>query len=1021
MTLQGVKTEADMFDYGAVVDKFSSFLRTSNKFKNVEKSWKDNKSLLEAEPEILGGPQLTFALNHLKGSFLLLIRGNFGHFLSEYVRFIESLGLTAVKIQLADLDGEDNYYQSSWKQDKRNMIPHFMTKASDEGWLYGEFVIKIYFLRGKKKDAKERKMDDLAAHSSYSSYPGTSQPTEIMYRERKLSKLARREVSDPVILTPRISHVKSAVIEEKPRQEYLDIYDQADIDHNEKLVLKEIMARTKRKAQSNHLKKTTGLDQELIRKILRGLVEKGVLQVSSGWYILPDKMDEPASRSEMSAGKKLASTDEKVTPGTTEKTATKSISRTTSTIKTAEGKVRVKSGFTMIKEFAELDYRENLVINAILQRPRQKAQSNLLKKQLDMDQEDIKEILRTLVKKGHLKIVSGWYSISPEIISADPSLASRTEEPAKKPAVDIQDKISTANLTDTQKKILNAILQREKKKAQSNLLKKVLKLDQDTIKQNLRELVKSGFLTISSGWYIAKKDLYEEDVPTSVESADVGSIVGKKARVITPRDIRILKKEGEIFVLYKNKKLPFAQNFLMDTPSAVKRMNHPMLENKQYKQEQLNFYTDFINESVRYLILKLLSEKSALPPPPPRFIVPEDEKKVAEHFPHYKQDVEMGLELFNDFFAKNDIQAEQVDLILLSEKYGYFSWLDFIGTINGESHALNFNITFSPPQDKSKGYVISEIDRLLGSATKEAMKENGFAINKLAFFQIYPVLFSDTIDDLESNYQLINLRKNKFKSFKQVLKDYEQKRVKSLQGKQHSNDQFPNIVDIVREVVELRELSKIGKIADEGEGIFDPLETFNYLTVREQYTRYGILKELAKQMNEKEPKLIFSCESEEDYFHTIKNEPDLYEDYVNGLKIFKKFLREYEVQPLEINILVKSKKYKYNGTLDMVARIGEKSIAIKISTMTGNVADEDRMAGAAYFQAAKETLIDMKIEKMGWLQIAPELLYADDILTAAKPYSFTLFQNRRNKLDDFLKLLRKFRSSKSSRSFRVKK
>lgn len=984
----------------------------------MEKSWKADRSLVEAEPEIPGGPQLTFALNLQRGSFLLLIKGNFGHFLNEQVLFVESLGLTAVKIQLVDLDGEEVYYQASWKQDKRNLIPRFMRKASDEGWLYGEFLVKVYFLRGKKRVSADKRSEEITASQPYVSFPSTVQPTEIMYRERKLSKLARREEpeqEDSVAGTIPAQDTSSGVASTgQSIREELPIPGTAglvELDEDEKIILKEIMSRPKKKAQSNHLKKTTNLDQEVIRKLLKGLVEKNVLQVSSGWYILPENSGEAthSPRSGATVDKISASTEAE----TPQKTANKGTGGGTGASLQGERTTTSKAGFSLLKEFSELDQRENLVLNAILRRPRQKAQSNLLKKQLDMDQEEIKEVLRILVKKGYLKIVSGWYSIAPEIITADPSLASRVEEPVKKPSFDIQDKISTANLNEVQKKILNAILQREKKKAQSNLLKKVLKLDQDTIKLNLRELVKSGFLTISSGWYIAKKELYEDPFLDSTEAPGEESVAGTKARIITPRDIRILDKNQDVFVLYKNKKLPYAYNFLKDMIQSPTRIKHPQLKDRQYKPDQLNKYMNFINESVRYLILKLLSEKAGLPQPPPRFILPEDEEEIARLFPRYKQDVEMGLELFNDFFAKNDMQAEQVDLILLSEKYGYFSWLDFIGTINGEPYALNFNITFSPPQDKSKGYMISEIDRLIGSAVKESIIENGFAVERFAFFQICPIISHEDVIDLENNYQLISLRKNKFKAFKQLLKDYDQKRSKTGRQAKQRDVLFPNIVDVVREVVELRELSKIGKIADEGEGVFDPLETFNYLVVREQYIRYGILNELASQMDEEAPDLQFSCEAEEDYFHTIKEEPDLHEDYVNGLKIFKKFLREYEVQPLSINIDVRSKKYKYSGALDMIARIGEKTIAVKISTMTGNVADEDRMAGAAYFQAAKETMPDLQIEKMGWLQIAPELMYADDMLTATKPYSFTLFQNRRNKLDDFLKLLRKYKSNKN--------
>lgn len=969
----------------------------------MNKEFKEDKSLVIGIPESHGGPQLTFALNHNKGSYLLRIKGVFGHFLKDCVTFIESLGVTTVKLQIADLDGEESYYQSSWKKDKRKIIPRFLSKAEEEGWLYGEFIIKVYFLRARKKAISDSSAGERITVSPYKGYTDSYQSSKVRYRERKLSKLARREESESE--QERTLNKKEMTVEEiEGTQSRIELPEIGkDLDKNEELIVKEIMLRSKKKAQSNHLKKSTGLEQDLIRKILRNLVEKGVLKVTSGWYMVReggDAINNSSSKANSSSVK------------------TKIVNHAKAE-KREKQAVKAEGSRELIKEFKDLDKNENIVLNAILHRPRQKAQSNLLKKQLDMDQEDIKAILRILVKKGYLKIVSGWYSIHPAILEANPSLQRIEKEKEKASSFDIQDKVSTSNLTDIQKKILNAILLREKKKAQSNLLKKVLKLDQDTIKQNLRELVKGGFLTITSGWYIAKKELYETIPPEGDEEGS--SLIDRKARILTPRDIRILNKNDRIFVLYKNKKLPYAKNFIDTQVSSLMKSKHPIMDSEYLTEEQIAKYLLFIGESIRYLILKKLSEDAGLDIAPPRFIKPKTEKEVARFYPNYQTDVETGVELFKDFYAKNNVHVERTDLILLSEKNRYFSWLDFVGTVNGETCAMNFIISFAPLQKTAKGFALTESDRLLGSAVKEAMKENSFGIDKFCFLQICPQIIDEDIVDLENYYHLTFLRKNKFRSFLKKLKAYDQKIVKKQQSSR-KNDQFPAIVDVVREVVELRELSKIGKIADEGEGMFDPLETFNYLTVREQYIRYGVLKDLARTMKCKEPKLVFSCESEEDYFHTIKDEPDLYEDYRNGLKIYRKFIREYEVHPLKINIPVKSKRYKYSGILDMVAQIGEKVIAVKISTMTGNVADEDRMAGAAYFQAAKETLPDMEIEKMGWLQIAPELLYsADDSFSTTKPYSFTLFQNRRNKLDDFLKLLRKFRSGKSGKRKKGKK
>ncbi|MFX0185619.1 MAG: hypothetical protein ACFE95_21250, partial [Candidatus Hodarchaeota archaeon] len=53
--------------------------------------------------------------------------------------------------------------------------------------------------------------------------------------------------------------------------------------------IKAIKARPNLKAQSNLLTRPTGLKQSVLKEVLRNLVDKGILRVSYGWYILKDK------------------------------------------------------------------------------------------------------------------------------------------------------------------------------------------------------------------------------------------------------------------------------------------------------------------------------------------------------------------------------------------------------------------------------------------------------------------------------------------------------------------------------------------------------------------------------------------------------------------------------------------------------------------------------------------------------------------------------------------------------------
>ena len=53
--------------------------------------------------------------------------------------------------------------------------------------------------------------------------------------------------------------------------------------------IKAIKSRPNLKAQSNLLTRPTGLKQSILKEVLRNLVDKGILRVSYGWYILKDK------------------------------------------------------------------------------------------------------------------------------------------------------------------------------------------------------------------------------------------------------------------------------------------------------------------------------------------------------------------------------------------------------------------------------------------------------------------------------------------------------------------------------------------------------------------------------------------------------------------------------------------------------------------------------------------------------------------------------------------------------------
>lgn len=138
--------------------------------------------------------------------------------------------------------------------------------------------------------------------------------------------------------------------------------------------IKAIKARPNLKAQSNLLTRPTGLKQSVLKEVLRNLVEKGILRVSYGWYILKDKHILEHKRG--------------------------------STIDQVKESLQYK-----IPKDLDLTPFEEKVIQALLHRPHYKAQSNLLTPDLKIPKEQIKQVLRELVEKDVCTVKFGWYCL----------------------------------------------------------------------------------------------------------------------------------------------------------------------------------------------------------------------------------------------------------------------------------------------------------------------------------------------------------------------------------------------------------------------------------------------------------------------------------------------------------------------------------------------------------------------------------------------------------------------------------
>ncbi len=137
-----------------------------------------------------------------------------------------------------------------------------------------------------------------------------------------------------------------------------------------------IKSRPNLKAQSNLLTRPTGLKQSILKEVLRNLVDKGILRVSYGWYILKDKHILEQKRGSLDPD----------------------------TIIPSKPDLKLPKG-------VKLSDSEIQVIQALLQRPQYKAQSNLLTSEVKLSKDQIKQVLRELVEKDICKVTYGWYTL----------------------------------------------------------------------------------------------------------------------------------------------------------------------------------------------------------------------------------------------------------------------------------------------------------------------------------------------------------------------------------------------------------------------------------------------------------------------------------------------------------------------------------------------------------------------------------------------------------------------------------
>jgi DNA-binding MarR family transcriptional regulator len=155
----------------------------------------------------------------------------------------------------------------------------------------------------------------------------------------------------------------------------------------------------------------------------------------------------------------------------------------------------VSSPKRIAKVKLDLSQRELMILKLVESKPNKKVQSKGLRKELpSLDQDTIRNVLRSLVAKGLLYVRSAWY-----IVKEDPSedtwdIASETP---------IEERLQ--NLTPKEKRIYEILENRPGYKAQARMLVKETKMTKDNLKKLLRNMVAKDVLYVYAAWYCIKE------------------------------------------------------------------------------------------------------------------------------------------------------------------------------------------------------------------------------------------------------------------------------------------------------------------------------------------------------------------------------------------------------------------------------------------------------------------------------------------------------------------------------------
>ena len=128
-------------------------------------------------------------------------------------------------------------------------------------------------------------------------------------------------------------------------------------------------------------------------------------------------------------------------------------------------------------------------------RQNRKVQSKGLRKDLpSVDQDAIRDVLRSLVSRGLLYVRSAWYIVkeNPEEDTWDIFSDTPIDERLK-------------SLSQKERKVYDILFKRAGKKAQARMLMKDTKMTKENLKKLLRNMVAKDLLYVYAAWYCIKE------------------------------------------------------------------------------------------------------------------------------------------------------------------------------------------------------------------------------------------------------------------------------------------------------------------------------------------------------------------------------------------------------------------------------------------------------------------------------------------------------------------------------------